>query len=219
MKATYPTTGTIPFPIVAPDTAPAPSRSEAAGRRGFRWRHLLLALAGLGAAAVVILVLSFLPGREVRALRQAALDASPDTWERQVEFGIGRLPVWFAKAGLAFVPLEPEVRAGMEAFQCADVAVYQHRAGAPEVDRDAVFAKVRAAMERQGWEPLALVRDGQDVVGIFTPASVSSTSDRLRASVFVMDGRDLVVVSAEARLQPLLELAWSRSPLLRKELN
>ncbi len=191
------------FPLASPTTASCPHLRP---RRRFRWRHVFLAGGVAGVMFVIALGLSFRMGGEARVLRRAAFAAAPDQWERQFEFGIGRLPLFLARAGLAFAPLEPEARTALSALNHADVGIYHRRPGAPAIDSAAVFRSVQHAMETAGWEPLVLVREASDLVGVFIP-KVSRSANRLDTCLLVLDGDDLVLVSARANLDPLVTLA------------
>jgi hypothetical protein len=197
----------IPFP--AP--APPPVRP-----RRFRARHALLALLAVFTVFVLALVLSFRVGSEIRTLRHATLTATPDTWERKFEFGIGRLPVWLAQAGLSFVPLEPEARAAVDALRSADVALYQKRPGSPDPDPNTLLTNVQTAMEKDGWEPVVIVHDGRETVAIFIPTRPAPVDSAVRATLLVLDGSDLVMASVRADLAPILDavLASDRLPML-----
>jgi hypothetical protein len=201
-----------PLPPVA-NPAPIPVR------RRFRWRYLFLGAAGLvvtlGVVLVATIVLSFRADADTRVLRRTALQSAPGTWERQFEFGIGRLPVLLAKAGLSFVELEPEARAALGAFQSADVGIYRRTsAGSSGSDPDSgpagstagLLANVGRAMDERGWDPVVQVRDGRDTVAVFV-ARDGGSSRSLRTCVLVLDGDDLVIVSARANPEPLIQLA------------
>lgn len=196
---TPPTPPTPPAPYPHAQHDPARARS----RFRFRWRYLFLACFAALVLFVGALVLSFRTGSELRTLRRAAVEASPGTWHRQFEFGVGRLPVWLAQAGLSWFPMEPEAHAALRCLESADVGVYRHRSGAGTAERDRIFADLRTAMEQEGWEPMVLVRDGRDRVGLFVPAGHSTTDESLRVAVFVLDGSDLVLASVRADLAPL----------------
>lgn len=185
-------------------------------KRRFRWRRLFLGVFCAGFLLFLILALSFLPGGEVRAIREIALKSAPGTWERQVEFGIGRIPVWLAKAGLSFANLEPGVRAGVSAFQFGDVAVFERAGGKKEGESTAAetLDKVRNEMERRGWETVVQVQETDEVVGVFMPRTAAGGST-VQACVFVLDGSDMVIVSARANLAPIMDFALAHDPMKR----
>lgn len=197
----------IPFP----GTLPPPVHP-----RRFRARHLVVALLAVFGVFVLALVLSFRVGAEIRTLRRATLAAAPELWERKFELGVGRLPVWLAQGGLSFVPLEPEARAAISALRSADVAIYRKRPGSPDPDRTTLMANVQTAMEKDGWEPVVLVRDGRETVAIFVPTRPASADSAVRATLLVLDGSELVMASVRADLAPVIEavLASDRLQML-----
>ena len=201
-----------------------PMPGAAPARRGVRWGRVFLWLfAGglaLGALLVIVVVASFWPSGEVRAVRDIALAAAPGQWERQVEFGVGRLPTWVAKKALAFADLEPEARLAIQAFRGADVAVYERvgaqsrgkgaEGGGAVDDRAARMSdEVRSLMEDRGWESVVQVQDKGELVGVFMPKSEIRGSE-MRVCVVVMDRSDLVIASARIDAEPLVELAVGR---------
>lgn len=200
-----------PSPSPSGPAHPAPCR-----RRRFRWGYALATLAGLFLLLVLALALSLLPGGETRAIRQAVLSATPGEWDRQFELGIGRFPVLLAKAALAFAPLEPEVRAGIRSFKGADVAVFHRRSdsrGTSDAGQADLLTQVDTLMIDRGWERVVGVRDGTDTVGIFLPRDLGSLR-RTRVCLFVLDGSDLVIVSARLNLEPLVGLVSEHTALL-----
>ena len=193
-----------------PPVLPTESGIPKPPRRRSWWRIVLLGATGLVLALGLAIVLSFRLDAETRVLRRAALEAAPGEWEPRIEFGIGRLPVLLVKAGLSFVDLEPEARAAIRAFQCADVGIYQRTAaagvGAASDGNATVLARASQAMETRGWEPLVRVRDGGDTVAVFVPRD-GDGGRRLRVCVLVIDRDHLILVSAGANPEPLIELA------------
>lgn len=199
-----------PAPVIPFPAPSVPPRARSRGR--YLWiAALVLLVTLLGGAAV--LALSFLPGHGVRTLRRAALRAEPATWDRQIEFGVGRIPTWIARTALRPVDLPPEARAALEALRSADVGIYHRRSDAPSSRPDETLAQVRDAMENDGWQPAVLVRDGTDTVAVFVPNRPNASDTTLSAAVFVMNRDDLVVVSARADLMPLIDALPAGGPL------
>ena len=66
------------------------------------------------------------------------------------------------------------------------------------------------AMNSRGWERVVGVIDNEQMVAVFLPAKITS-ANRMKCCVAVLDDRKLIVVSAKADLQPLVELAKSQS--------
>lgn len=180
-------------------------------RRRFRWRYLFLAVAVLGLTFIVTLILSFRMGGEARVVRRAVFAAAPGEWDRRIEMGVGRLPVFLAKTALGYVELDPVVRAGIESFRWADVGVYKRRSGAGQADEGILLARVQQAMHGRGWTPFVTVRQRDEAVAIFLPEKPGDP-DRLGVCVLVLGEDDMVLVSGQANLEPLIQLALSEIP-------
>lgn len=171
-----------------------------------RWPWILLSLLAVAMIFLGTLVLSFLPGREIRVLSRAVMASAPGDWERQLAIGVGRLPTGLAKAALAWVDLPPEARAALKAFQSADVALYR-RQGSSTGNVSPTFLTTAAdQLARQGWETLVRVQDGDQQVHFFTRApGLFASQVRLCGLVFHDD--QWVLISATADLEPLIDLA------------
>jgi hypothetical protein len=180
-------------------------------RRRFRWRYLFLAVVVLGLTFIIALILSFRMGGEARLLRRAVFAAAPGEWERQIEIGVGRLPVLLGQTALGFLDLDPRVRAGLEAFRCADVGVYKRRPEMLQADEGVILTRVYKAMHRRGWAPLVTIREDDEAVAVFLPENPGAPS-RLRICVLVLNAEDMVLVSGQANLEPLIQLAISEIP-------
>lgn len=157
------------------------------------------------------LILSFLPGREIRVLNRAVMAAAPGDWDRQWIVGVGRLPSGLAKAALAWVEMPPEARAAVQAFESADVAIYRRQGSSKGMASAEPLTAAAIQLARQGWEPLVRVQDGGQQVLFFTrPPGFHET--RLRVCGLVIDDDQLVLVSATADLEPLMDLAATHLP-------
>lgn len=193
-------------PVLASSVPPSPlpfpiQRKAASKSRRWRWVALVfLAMAVLGAWVVYQ---SFRSGGETRLIRQAILDTDPGGWSRQVEFGIGRLPVAAAQMVLGFVPMDPAARTAVESLRRADVAIYERQSGAGKGDNAALALKAREALARRGWEPVVAVGEAHEAVLILMPAS-ETTLRRFQVCVMVLDDERLVIASVGANLEPLM---------------
>ncbi|MFO1513363.1 MAG: hypothetical protein U1F83_10695, partial [Verrucomicrobiota bacterium] len=58
--------------------------------------------------------------------------------------------------------------------------------------------------DARGWERVVGVLDGEDLVGVYVPGKAIS-AEQLRCCIVVFDGRQMVLVSARANVEPLLE--------------
>lgn len=187
-----PQTAILPFPH------PQPPKTR---KRGWHWVVLaLLAMSVLGAWAVYE---SFRSGGETRLVRQAILATDPGGWSRQVEFGIGRLPVAAIQMVLGYVPMDPAARTAIESLRRADVAIYERQPGAKKGDNAALALRAREALSRQGWEPVVAVGEAHEAVLVLMPAQ-TTTLRRFQVCVMVLDDDRLVVASIGANLEPLM---------------
>ena len=113
------------------------------------------------------------------------------------------------RAGLSFVKLDAGARAALQSVRGAEVGVYQLPSGAKPPDRAAMLAAADAAMAGRGWDRVVGVMDGRDLVAVYLPDEIASAR-RMKCCVMVFDGREMVVVSARANLEPLLEYALAQ---------
>lgn len=175
-------------------------------RRRFRWRYLILGTFATFLIAVIVLILSFRMGGEARVIRKAVFAAAPGEWNREFEFGVGVLPVYLARSALGMVELEPEARLAIQAVHSADVGIYSRNRDRRSVDTGRVLRKVRSAMRERGWEPLVMVHDRGNAVAVFVPEKFNANST-VRACVCVLEHDNMVLVSARANTEPLVQLA------------
>jgi hypothetical protein len=179
--------------------------------RRYSWGFIGIGLAAGIAALGAAVILSFTPGGDLRALRQAVFRESPAEWNRQIELGVGRLPVAAIRAGLRWVDLDPKARTAARALRSADVGVYQHRKGADAAERSLVMNRVVSVMERRSFEPVVTVRDGDDLVQVFLPKRIGSNRN-VRTCVLVMDEENLILVSARLDVEALADLVHEARP-------
>lgn len=194
-------------PSLPPPTPPV----RPASRSALRVVYVLLAIGCLFAflvlGGVAALAWSFLPGGQTRTLGRAVLTEMPGEWDRQISVGVGRLPVALARVALGFVDLEPEVRAGLRAFRCGDVAIYRHRQGYHSSSQGpgTLLSRARATMSEQGWDPIVTVLERDQAVMVFVPEGERGAHS-LQACVLVLEDDQLVLASVEANVQPLMDL-------------
>ena len=183
----------------------------------FRWRRfwlwvlagaLLTPLLVVGGLAIVV-IRSLHVGPEVAALRDSVAPGVATGWHKQVEVSVGRLPLWLARAGLHFAPVQAEARLALRAAKGADVAVYERPADGAPTDRVAVLQRADEAMSYLGWQRAVGVVEQDQLVAVYVPRHQDSTHE-LTACVLVLDRQNLVVASARTDLEPLLELVRSR---------
>jgi len=183
---------------------PEPPRQSPVRRR---W------LIGLLLAPVILLlvlalgVASFFWSRtETTVLRQSVLSSVNGGYHRRVALNVGAFTCGLVRLGTHALKLPPEARAALAAVQGADVAVYQMDREPTCAAQSAALAKADRAMSARGWERVVGVRQPNTLVAIYCPRGQGSPT-RLRCAVLCWDGRDLVLVSARANAEPLLEIA------------
>jgi hypothetical protein len=66
-------------------------------------------------------------GMHIMGLRDSVMKTVSAKPEKQIELGVGPLTLNLARAGLAFVELDPEVRKALHVVRSAEVGVYKLR--------------------------------------------------------------------------------------------
>jgi len=72
-----------------------------------------------------------------------------------------------------------------------------------------------SAMNRRGWDRVVAVLDGDDMVAVYVSNKTTSCS-RIECCVVVFDGEQMIVASARANLQPLLDCVLHEHGLREK---
>ena len=180
-------------------------------KRGWsKWGVALLLLAILVPLLVVMGVTSyFRMGRDARALRNSFLESKAGAFQKKIELSVGGLTCGLARAGLSFVNLKPEARSALSALRSGEVGVYQVARDFSGPDRMLALTSADEAMTRRGWDRLVGVMHRREMVAVYVPREGCSERDT-RFCLAVLDGHQLVVVSARGNLEPLLALASSR---------
>jgi hypothetical protein len=159
----------------------------------------------IGLLVTVLGVLSYFHlSSDTRAVRNEMTRASGVEWRQQIGFNIGSLTLSAARVGLSFVPLEPEARAALRSVRGVEVGIYEQVAGLEQTDREAMLGVADRVLSARGWERVIGVLEGKSMVGVYVPAKMTPAS-RMKACVVVLERRQMVVVSARANLEPLLE--------------
>ena len=169
---------------------------------------MMLVLVGGLAWVAVGAVRVFSTGADARALNAAVLEAVGGDRQPDVHVRIGPVLFTLARVVTAFIPdVPPEARKALRALRSVEVSI-QHLAGADgRVDRASLLTKADARMAARDWERVVGVVDGDTVVGVYTAAGTLSARN-LHLAVLVLDGEELITVSARGDVEPLAELAW-----------
>jgi len=166
---------------------------------------LVLGLLGAGVASC------FRLGADARAVRNDLIKSSGVEWRQQIALNAGWLTLGAVRAGLSCVRLDPAARAALQSIHAVGVGVYQLPAGTPLPNRAAMLASADSAMTARGWERAVGVLDRRELVAVYFPKKVSV--GRLKCCVLVFDGEEMVLVSAQGNLNPLVNYALSQPGL------
>ena len=172
----------------------------------------LLLLVLLGAGVVSLFYLD----SDARTLRDEVVKSSCVEWQQQIALNAGYLTLGVIRAGLSCARLDPGARAAVQSVQTAGVGVYQLQAGTPPPDRAAMLAAADSAMAARGWERVVGVISGSDLVTIYCSQKVSVR--RMKCCVMVFDGKEMVLVSAQGNLEPLLKYALAQPGLRNQDI-
>ena len=166
------------------------------------------------AAALALLLVSmtgcFRVGSDVGALRDSVIKSAAAQWDQQIEFGVGAMTLTAARAGLAFVDLEPEARTALQAARGAEVGVYKRRGAKGQLRGGAILLAADKAMTERGWDRIVGVTHGRELVAVYAPQDVRSTRN-VKVCVLVLNPEEMVVASARSNLEPLMEMAFNHA--------
>lgn len=193
-------------PVPSVSTPPIPVQPVRSKRR-WLWALALVLVGGFATVAIGAVRL-FSTGADARALNATVIEAVGGDWQPNIQVRVGPVLFTLARLVTAFVPdVPPEARRVLRAVRSAEVSIH-HLAGAGgRVNRNSLLAKADARMTARNWERVVGVVDGDTVVGVYTAAGEVSARD-LRVCVLVLDGEELVTVSARGDVEQLAELAW-----------
>ena len=188
-------------------TTPA---SQTSGFRPLHW-ILIVCAAGMLVIAVKIAGIFFL-SREASDLQSALTDAAGRDTDTHIQFTIGPGLLSVARLATTWIDDIPdEARRGLAAVRRVSVGIYQLDGKLSGSDRVTMLEAADRKLGDRGWERVVAVANGKETVLIYTPKGWEKT-DEIRFCVAVQDGRDLVVVSAQAETAPLMELVRYHLP-------
>jgi len=174
----------------------------------------------LGIAFVLALLSVGLTGcfkvsSDVGALRDSVMKSAAAQWDEKIEIGVGPITLYLARAGLAFVDLDPEARTALHAVRGAEVGVYKMREGHEQLKRAVILSAADKAMARRGWDRIVGVMNQGEFVAIYVRHDVRSTRN-VRVCLLTLSGEGMVVASARSNLEPLMEMAFKRAEWRQK---
>lgn len=187
-------------------TSPAPPVIRPPSSRRWLWMGLalvlipLLTLGGLALGVASYFRLS----SDTRALRSELMRASGAEWRQRIGLNVGSTTLGLVRAGLSCTQIKPEALAAFRAVRSFEVGIYELASRVDDPNRTALLAAADGVMNARGWERVVGVLDGRQMVGVYLPAELGSPR-RVKACVVVLDDRQMVVVSAQGNLEPLVE--------------
>jgi hypothetical protein len=184
-----------------PPSAPPVNRL----RTEYRWLWGLVAVVLLLPVLLAVGVASyFLPSSDTKALRNGLIRSSGVEWQRRIALNVGGFTLGAVRTGLSFANLDAEARAALQAVRGVEFGICQLPSDARPPDRAAMLAAADTAMTARGWDRIVGVMDGPNLVTVYMPARTASAR-RLKCCVMVFDGQQMIVASARANLEPLLQ--------------
>lgn len=197
-----------------PPSLPA---SRASARRALFWVGLTVCVPLVAVGGTIMGIASYFHlSSDTRALREGLMEASEAEWHQQIGLNIGSFTFGAVRTGLTFLDSDPEARAAISAMRGAEVGIYELASQNDQPDGRKMLVAADQAMTKRGWERVVGVLHDQDLVGVYLPAKEILT-DRVKCCVLVFDGHHLVLVRADANLEPLMELLKNH-PQLRANL-
>ena len=165
---------------------------------------LLLAIATPVAIAVAIFHVS----GDTRALRNAAIHGDGAQWKKQVEANVGFLPLSVARMILPFTPAPPEAQQALSAIRSVEVSVHELRGSKPDHAR--ILRDADEDMRKRGWDRVVAVLENDSAVAIYVTPD-SGPGGKVKASVLVVDGNQMIAVTGRANLEPIMDLAMNKA--------
>ena len=148
----------------------------------------------------------FRPSSDTKALRNGLIKASGVEWRQQIALNVGGLTFGAVRGGLSFFRLDAKARAALEAVRGAEVGIYALASGTEPPDRTMMLAAADTAMTARGWDRVVGVIDDDTLVTVYISQETTSAR-RMECCVMVFDGEQMILASAKANLQPLLQMA------------
>lgn len=183
---------------------PTPSNTPA--RRRTLWPWVLLAVILAPAVLLGTAVASYLSlDRDAAVVRRQVMRATNGDWHTKVQVSLGSLSFSVVRGCLSFVQNKDvdEAKFALRAVRSASVGVYQRQGRGADWSGAELLNSTDKAMRARGWTRVVGVMNGNDIVMVYVPAD----SDELdEVCVAVVNGRELVVVSAEVRPKELVAL-------------
>jgi hypothetical protein len=163
----------------------------------------------LVAITVYGVVSCFRLGAEARSLRQVVMESSGQPWRQKLALNAGGITTSLLRQGLSLTWLDPKAQTALQTVRAAQVGIYELPAGAKAPPSRVILEATDARMRRDGWERLLCAADGQNLVAVYVPSATTSLK-RVKCSVLVLGGKQMVLASVQVNLHPLLQMPPER---------
>lgn len=194
----------------APSATPAPTVRRK--RRVWPWIVGLFVAPWLLLAIVVASYVTL--DRDAAALRRHVMAATGADWHTKIQLDVGRVTFGAVRSCLFFMPDEVEARTARQALAAvrhASVGVYELASAKLHLNREQLITHTDHAMQKRGWTRIVGVADGADNVLVYA-ADDTAAGAPLSLCIAVVNGKELVIVSAEIDADQLNELVIDRLP-------
>lgn len=170
---------------------------------------LLGLLIWMGASVLVVgafVASFFFLDSNAAMIRRQVMGASGRDWSTKVQVSVRPAAMAMTRVALRFVPEVPdEAHLALRAVRSASVGVYQLPRGERAEFTGDWLNEADARMAQRGFTRLVRVSESKESVAVYIPEDCDE-GDLLKLCVAVCTGKELIVVSAETALEPLLEL-------------
>lgn len=168
------------------------------------WPWILAILTAVCMLPVVIVASHIGLSGEAAVLRDGLKHATGGRWNTRVQLKSGML-LFPARMVVAMCNVDEEAKWALGAVRSASVGVYE--LGEPSADSpglSASLASLDASMRNKGWE--RLVTGAEDGTNVIVYTNSGDRGSTMRVCAGVVNGRELVVVSATIRPEALMPL-------------
>jgi hypothetical protein len=172
---------------------------------------ILLAVVSLPFAGALLAASYLHLSSPTRAMGAAFMDAVPGRWHKQFGVSVGYFTLAAARFGTSFFRIPEEPKAVLSAVNGAEVGVYRLEDSTGPADFRQLMASSDKTMRWRGRERIVVVTEGDQCVVVYAPKNLSSLR-AVSCCVGVLNGRDLVVVSARGNVNSLLDIAREHLP-------
>lgn len=170
------------------------------------WKCVLGCL-GMGFAVCLWGIAScFWLSHDASALSRELRRQTGGVWNKKIEVRAGPILCGLARMGLGWAPMPPEAREALQVVRWGEAGVYQAGSRDKAASPAALVAAADATMVKHGWDRVVTVSQRDNLVLVYVPQA-TVTEKRFTVCVAVWSGRQMVVASVRANMEPVIRLA------------